>query len=74
MLKPKEMEIVNRALDCYAHAVNEDFDKLRQTGELTKSKYAIDALTTYYRKYEYDLTKTEKNAIDKMLNTFIDGK
>lgn len=74
MLKPKEMEIVNHALDCYAHAVNEDFDKLRQTGELTKSKYAIDALTTYYRKYEYDLTKTEKNAIDKMLNTFIDGK
>lgn len=29
MLKPKEMEIVNRALDCYAHAVNEDFDQLR---------------------------------------------
>lgn len=74
MLKPKEMEIVNRALDCYAHAVNEDFDQLRQTGELTKSKYAIDALTTYYRKYEYDLTKTEKNTIDKMLATFIDGK
>lgn len=74
MLKPKEMKIVNRALDCYAHAVNEDFDQLRQTGELTKSKYAIDALTTYYRKYEYDLTKTEKNTIDKMLATFIDGK
>lgn len=66
-MKKDTKQTILHALDAMAYAMNQDFAKLRQDFDVTKSKYAQMALTHYKENYDYQLSKTEAKELDKLI-------